>query len=297
MATEIVELPSGLTLSLRGMRAREMSLLADTDEDGDEDNPRKKVHRKKKVGKKKNPITNILQGCTTEVLSLGPYESWGAVTGEMPRIENGQHIPGPGKLPFPELLMCDRFVALTRVRAATWGDGYEFRVRCQAKDCDRHRKPFLWEIPLSELEVKPLPEASRQRVAKKELVFEFQMGGKRCKFKLQQGLDEMNTPDLSEMPKGKIFLAQCATRLIYVEGVDVTDFEALLEWVADLELPEVLTASRGYDDVDGGIETNTIVVCPDCGLEFEHSVPFDAASFLQPERRTPAGRQTVAPTS
>jgi hypothetical protein len=242
-------------------------------------------------------VSAILSGCALEVLNVGPYEAWGAVAGTLPHSEGKEQIAGPGRLPVPELLMADRFVALTRVRAATWGDGYEFRVRCKEKTCERYKKPFLWEIPLSELEVKPLPKASRERVAQKQLTFEFVLGGKKAKFKLQQGLDELNAPDLSELPKSKIFLAQCASRLIYVEGIDVTDFDNLLAWVGELDLQDVLEATSLYDSVDGGMETNTMVECPDCGLEFDIAVPFDSQSFLLPDKKTPAGKRLAEPIS
>ncbi len=243
--------------------------------------------------KRKNPITSILQGCVTEVLDVGSYPADWVTAG----IIATKDAAGPGRLSFPELLLADRFYALTRVRAATWGDGYEYRVRCKDKLCDRYAKPFLWEIPLSDLETKELPAASRKRLAEKNLTFEITLGGKLAKFKIQQGLDEMNTPDLSDIPKSQIFLAQCASRLIFVEGVDVTDFESLMEWVGDLDMSEVRTATNLYDEVDGGIETNTMAECPKCGMEFDVAVPFDGPSFLLPDRKTTGGKPIADPTS
>lgn len=295
MATERIECPSGLILEVRNMKAREMALLADDGEEGEEDGGKRRVA--KKVVKRKNPITGVLAGCTLEVVDVGPYEAYGAVAGTIARVENGVPIPGPGKLPWPELLLADRFFALTRIRACTWGDGFEFRVRCKDKTCEKHKKPFLWEIPLSELAIKELPESSRAMVREKNVVFEFELGGRKAKFKLQQGLDEGKGPDMGDIPKREIFLAQCASRLIYVEGLDVSNFAKLLEWVGDLDLPEVLAATSYYDEVDGGIETNTLAECPSCGLEFDVSVPFDGQSFLLPDKKTAALRQMAEPTA
>ncbi len=157
MSIEVVECPSGLTLTVRNMKAKEMALLADdgTDEDG--------AHsKKKKKARRRNPITSILTGTVLEVNDVGPYPPEWAKAGVIPTKD----VPGTGMLSFPELLLCDRFYTLMRARAATWGDDYEFRVRCRDKTCDRYKKPFLWSIPLSELEVKPLPAASREALAR-----------------------------------------------------------------------------------------------------------------------------------
>ncbi len=295
MATETIECPSGLVITIRNMKAKEMALLAD---DGAEDEDEKPKHerthsKKKKKANRKNPITAILHGCVTEVNDVGSYPPDWATSGMMPTKD----APGPGRLSLPELILADRFYALTRIRAATWGDLYEFRVRCKDKTCDRYAKPFLWEIPLSELETKELPAASRDRLKKKELVFDIKLGGKTAKFKIQQGMDEMSSPDLSDIPKREIFLAQCASRLIYVEGVDVTNFDNLLEWVGELDMQEVRIATNFYDEVDGGIETNTMAECPSCGLEFDVAVPFGGPAFLLPDRKTQAGMPMAEATS
>lgn len=294
MATETIVCPSGLKLTVRNMKAKEMALLADDGSD-DDDAPKARAHSKKrtKAAKRRNPITAILQGCVTEVLDVGSYPpDWAT-----PGVITTKDVVGPGRLSFPELILADRFYALTRVRAATWGDDYEFRVRCKDRACELHAKPFLWEIPLSDLATKDLPEASRARLKAKDLFFELTLSGKLAKFKIQQGLDEMNTPDLSDIPKGQIFLAQCASRLVYVEGVDVTDFDSLLEWVGDLDMSEVAAATNLYDEVDGGIETNTMAECPKCGLEFDVAVPFDGPSFLLPDRKTTGGKPLADPMS
>ncbi len=105
----------------------------------------------------------------------------------------------------------------------------------------------------------------------------------------------MSGPDLSAIPKGEIFLAQCASRLIFVEGVDVTNFDGLLEWVGELDMPDVRNATNTYDEVDGGVETNTMAECPSCSMEFDVAVPFDGPSFLLPDKKTPGGKPLGEP--
>jgi len=291
MATETIECPSGLIITIRNMKAKEMALLADDGSDEDEGREHVYSRKKNKKAQRRNPITSILQGCVLEVNNVGSYPPDWATAG----VIATKDATGAGRLSFPELLLADRFYALTRVRAATWGDGYEYRVRCKDKRCERYAKPFLWEIPLSDLETKALPEASRKRLTEKNLTFEMTLGGKKAKFKIQQGLDEMSAPDLTDIPRSQIFLSQCASRLIYVEGVDVTNFEDVMAFVGDLDMLEVRSATNLYDEVDGGIETNTMAQCPKCGMEFDVAVPFDGPSFLLPDRKTRGGKPMAEP--
>lgn len=293
MPTVEIECPSGLGVVIRNMKAKEMALLAD---DGEDEAEKKKASARRT--QKRNPMLGILQGVTLEVLNPGPYAGYGAAVGTLPvKDGDGKWVAGPGVLPWQDLLMCDWFYMLVRMRAATWGDEYEFRLRCRDKTCARYKKPFTWEIPLSGLEIKPLPAASRKRVQDKNVFFEVDLLGKKAKFKLQQWRDTATERDLTDIPKREIFLAQCASRLTYVEGVDVTDFPKLMQWVGEADLPDVIAATRTYDEVDGGIETNTIAECPACGLEFDVAIPFAAQSFLLPDKKTPGsspmGEQTA----
>lgn len=255
--------PSGLQLQIRGMKAKELALLAA----GGEDDGEEKVAKKKgKNTAPANPIGPILAQCS-EVIDAGPYTppfSWSKV------------------------LIADRFFALLQIRIATWGSDYEFKVRCRDASCTRHKKPFVWAEDLSALEIKALPDDSRAKVRNGDLTFEFELGGKRAKFALQTGADESRV--LPSVPRHKELLAQLAGRLTYVEGQDVTKWDALLDWIGELDMPEVVNAREHFDDVDGGVQTNTMVACPDCELEFDVPIPFEALGFLLPERKTSASR-------
>lgn len=267
---ETITCPSGLKLLLRNMKAKELSLLAAGSE---EDDGKQKAAKKRDKTVTRNPTDAILTGCTLEVVDLGPY-----------------------KAPFnwKDVLIADRFVALLRVRVCTWGAGYEFRIRCKDVECVHHKKPFLWEEDLDGLEIKALPQTSIDKVKANDLIFEIELAGKKSKFKLLQGKDEGRS--LPEVPKHKVVLAQVASRLIYVEGQDVTKWDELLDWVGEIDLPELVAAKELFESVDGGVQTNTVVECPGCGLEFDTPIPFGAQAFLLPDKRTTPSKQSSTGT-
>lgn len=269
---ETITCPSGLRLEVRNMKARELSLLAAGSEE--DDGEKRPVNKKKdKAGRVSgNPTDAVLKGCVLEVIDPGPYT----------------------KFDWRKVAIADRFFALLRVRACTWGPGYEFRVRCKDLECPHHKKPFLWEEDLNGLEIKALPPESIEKLRTGDLVFDNVLAGKRVKFKLLTGEDEGRP--LPEVPKHKLVLASVAARLIYVEGIDVTKWDNLLEWVADIDLPELVEARDRFEKVDGGVQTNTVVECPECGLEFDTPIPFGAQAFLLPDKRTSASKQSSTST-
>lgn len=250
MTTETITTPSGMVGVVRNIKAKEMSILADA-----------KGHKKKDT----HPLDAVFAGCWLETIDPGPYGEYGVKAGTTP-------------IPWGKILMGDRFWTFLRVRACTWGDGYEYRVRCRSADCVGNRKPFVWEIPLSKLAFKELPAASRAKVAKKDLTFDITVGGKAAKFKLLTGDDEKNLGKVDDdIESHKALLAQAASRLISVDGVLPDD---LIDWIGELDWPGLTATSKQFDEVDGGVETRTTIVCPHCELEWQSDIPFDVESFL-----------------
>jgi hypothetical protein len=262
MPSKTIELPSGFTGEVRNLKAKELSHLADPQ------NGKARGSGKKKI-KAAHPLDPVYNGCWVKTIDPGPY---GFSVGE--------------PVPWPKIILADRFVALLHMRDLTWG-GYEFKVRCQNANCERNKKPFVWEIDINELDYKMLPDESREKVKQGNLTFDLVIDSKACQFRLMTGEDEANAPTLSDdVPGHKKILAQVAARLIAVEGFDVTkDSEKVIDWVGDLDLSELYRASKAMDEVDGGAETRTVVECPSCGLEFSTDIPFGDSAFLTPPQK------------
>jgi hypothetical protein len=254
MSTKTIVCPSGLTGEIRNLKAKEMSILAD---------PGNRVRTGGKKAKAAHPLDPIYAGCWLKTENPGPY---GFAVGE--------------PVPWGKVLVCDRFFMLLHIRDCTWG-GYEFKVKCQNGSCKRHKKPFVWEIDINSLEYKPLPPESVEKVKAGNRTFKLQLAGKECQFKLLTGEDEANAPTLSEdVESHKKMLAIVASRIFMVQGIDSDD--ARVDWVGELDLPDLYKAQRMMDAVDGGVETRTTVQCPDCEEEFTVDIPFGDAAFLAP---------------
>lgn len=267
MSTKTITCPSGLVGEIRNFKAKELSILADPAN-------AQAFHKKKDKGVKAHPLDPVYDGCWLKTVDPGPYPTGGKDPG----------IKSDGRPNWPELLTCDRFFTLIQMRHLTYGP-FNWKQRCKNTLCEKSKKGkgFLWDADLTALKFKELPAESRKKVTERNLVFELELGGKKTKFKLLTGKDEANTPTLSEdVPTAQKMLAQLATRIYTVEGIPDDDDEARIEWVGELDAPELFAASNAMDAVDGGVETRTVVVCSACDEEFTVDIPFGDPGFLAP---------------
>ncbi len=97
---DIITCPSRLTGRIRGMKVREERILSD-----------------RKLAKAGGQIDALLVACWEETLDAGPYD-FGEKTIDWGRVLQG-----------------DRFFALLRLRALTYGPQYAFAVPCQNEAC------------------------------------------------------------------------------------------------------------------------------------------------------------------
>lgn len=270
MSSIQIVLPSGLAGEIRNMKAKELSHIASPT-----NGKAPKIFGKKKGAKapmKKHQLDPIFEGCWLSTSDPGPYTFRNSnVAGQPPGIDWGK------------VVIADRFAALMAIRQLTWGN-YEFKVRCPSPICEYAKKFFIWEIDLTDLQVKPLPDASIEKIKAGDLLFPITIGGKACLFSLITGETEANRPEFHpDLPDEQKMLAQVASRLIKIEGQDVDPSDAaVLDWVGDLDAPDLVQASTDMDAVDGGVETRTLISCPGCDLEFASDVPFDDSGFLTP---------------
>ena len=97
---EIITCPTGLTGRIRGMKVREERILSD-----------------RKLAKSGGQVDELLAACWEETVDAGPYDF------------------GEKDIDWGQVLQGDRFYALLRVRALTYGAEYAFAVSCQSEAC------------------------------------------------------------------------------------------------------------------------------------------------------------------
>jgi hypothetical protein len=187
-----------------------------------------------------------------------------------------------------EILVADRFAALVGVRIATYGAEYDFHVNCTDPSC---RKRFPWFVNLEEdLVHKDVPKESLAKFVGGDNRFKHTLGGKTVWHKLLTGADEaLNAARIREF-RDQSISAGIAARIVEVEGVEDND---LLEWLAQLDMGEVVELMDAFDEVDGGIDTEITVRCQHCELEQEVELPFGKEFFL-PRRKSSKRKKASA---
>lgn len=242
--TDIV-CPSGFAGTIRNMKAKEAQLLADK--------------AKMKQGEAMN---GLLAGCWLNTSSFGIYKDF-ATQG----------------VNWRKVLVCDRFYALTRIRIATYGDPYFFKFRCENEACTL-KKHQEWEVNLSELPVKALPETTKKHLLETGNRFEATLkDGRKLWFRLQDGEGE-HAASLAVQEQKDLLVVAMRSRVLEVDGVDWANATKRDEFLGDMDMQELLDTVEKFDAVDGGVETNITVACERCDDEQVISLPFDTGFFL-----------------
>ena len=244
--SHVITCASGLSGRVRGMKVKEERVLAD-----------------KQLAKQGGQVDALLSACWEDTLDPGPYAL------------------DDGRLDWSQVLQGDRFYALLQIRIATYGPLYEFSVPCQS--C---RARVDWQLDLSDLPVRELPDVSRAAFAAGNR-FETRMpgAGKKVGFRLLVGADERKLPQLKRQAPERLFSTLLVHRVTDVEGVENKDKRAFLE---DLSMRDATFLMGEFERVDGGVETSIDIECPECGAEQGIELPFGATFFVPSATRRPA---------
>ena len=242
-----IECSSGLIGRIRGMKVREERILAD-----------------RKLAKDGGQIDELLSSCWQETIEPGPYT-----------------LAEGGKLDPAKILQGDRFFALLMVRALTYGPQYAFAISCSNNNC---RARFEWEIDLTKLPVRKLPEQSRDAfVAGNRFVTTLPDVGRRVTFKLLTGEDERKLTTLQRSSPDKLLSGVLAYRVLEIDGVEP---KAKRQFIEELTMSDADFLVDEFDRVDCGVDTTVEIECPECLRTQEVELPFDQTFFMPGRSRT-----------
>lgn len=247
-----VTCPSGVVGRIRGFKMREANLMKD-----------------RAAVKSGTAFESLLSNCWIETVNGGPY-AWLApkADGSFPRID------------WAKMLVCDRFWALMKIREATYGPLYDFKVKCQDADCGQ---TIEWELNLNDLPVKELPKTSREVLLEGENSFETTLpDGKKCYFKLQTGHGEREIMKAAKH-KDRSMTAMLNARIISIEGLST--LAERLDYIDNLDLGDVYELGKLFDEADGGVETSIEIECTACGMEQSIELPLGGEFFSPPKKR------------
>lgn len=242
--------PSGLSGEIRKLKGKEAKLLGD-----------------RAAAKSGSLFESILAGCWLHTTDPGIYGC------------------GDGQPNWSMVLVGDRFYTLLRIRALTFGEIYPFAAQCSSPEC---RERFEWEINLSELPVKLLPESSKAALRAGSRLETQLDGGKRVWFKLLTGVDEARASKNLKNSRDGALLAALGMRILEIEGVAEKQKRAFLE---DMDLDEMTSLLDRFDEADGGVETSIEIECPHCYSIQEVDLPFGRGFFLPRAKSTTAAAE------
>ncbi len=254
--TRSITCPSGMSGVIRALTVREERILAD--------------QRLAKSGKQ---IEALLTACWLETTDAGPYEF-------------SDDKPQWGKV-----LQGDSFHCLLQVRALTYGDDYDFCVRCRNPACG---KSIDWTLQLNDLPLRPLSSESRTGfVQGNRLPVTLPGSGKQVWYKLGTGDDERRLIAGRRSVGSGALSAVLALRVVEVEGVEAVGKVAFLE---SLSLRDANFLMSQFEQSSCGVETNIEIECPHCLDVQQVDLPLDP-NFLWPATRPKASSPPSSPGS
>ena len=164
------------------------------------------------------------------------------------------------------LLVGDRYFLMLAIRRITFGDDYDFKVRCMT--CGQ---TFQISVNLAELPVKKLegdPDATHTITlprTKKEVTF-----------KLLRGRDEKKIATAMRKSPQELIRLSLYLHTVAIDGDDNVS-EKFFE---TLPGADSLYYRRKIDEVTCGIDTTVEVECPECDNEFEVQLPMNETFFF-----------------
>jgi hypothetical protein len=172
----------------------------------------------------------------------------------------------------PKLLVGDRVALLLAIRRVSLGDVYPFRDQCP--DCG-HKG--LFDINLGSMETKQMPDPSKRsyKVTTPR--------GTEVTFHPMDGHGEEKLAALSK-EEDRISLALLA-RIDLINGEPPT-----LKRVKELGMIERQFLREAYEDVEGGVDTEIQIDCPNCGSEFSRELDISQPGFFFPSATRKASK-------
>lgn len=189
MSSETITCPSGMLITVRGLKTKEADVLASSS------------------GSKAIPATlqTILSACCESIDDHGPYKS---------------------PLSWDDVLQGDRTFVLLQIRKATLGSEYEFKTQCPSAGC-RHR--FDWLINLDDMPVRPLKDSSREKFKAGNRFEGALSDGTKFVYRLPTGADEKRSLKLKSQHKSSLLSLSLRMRIVEVDGVDPQGMRKFIE--------------------------------------------------------------------
>jgi hypothetical protein len=166
-----------------------------------------------------------------------------------------------------ELTIGDRAWLILAIRRRTLGDIFPYTETCPNPACKVKR---LYQVNLADLEARKMADPLRR-------LYEAELPGlgKTARFHVMTGADE------EEISK---YQTDLISRALHVRLELIGDRKPSLDEVRSLSMRDRDTLRAVIDDVEGGVDTEIEMTCPECGMEFSRELDIGQQGFFFPSR-------------
>jgi hypothetical protein len=163
-----------------------------------------------------------------------------------------------------KLTVGDRVYIMFGLRRITLGDSYPFRATCP-----RCNVESMFQVSMADLDIQKMPEPEKR-------IYDYELpSGATVRFRIMTGLDEERLAQFKKLAD-KLSMA-LLVRIELLGGKPPT-----MKDIKDMSMRD-RDALRAYmDEVDGGVETELEMGCPNCGAEFEEQIDPGQPGFFFP---------------
>lgn len=170
------------------------------------------------------------------------------------------------------MLVGDRYYLMLAIRRLTYGDEYDFKVRCASCGQTFNMSVILADLPIKKLEGDP--DATHTITLPRT--------GKKVTFRLLRGRDEKKIATTLRKTPQEIIRLSLFLHTVAVDGSENFS-EKFFETLPGADSQHY---RREIDAVTCGVDTVVGVECPECDNEFEVQLPISENFFFPNSRKT-----------
>ncbi len=183
-----------------------------------------------------------------------------------------------------DLFHTDKNSLLIAIRRATYGDVYEFEIRCP--ECNTKQ---VFEINLKEL---PILEGNRELVDRqlkdKDALHTFQLPSSERKilWNFSTGADLKKAIKIRKTKGDSLASANLILRIKKIEGL-AEEGIPIKKFIEDMPAADAEAFAEYYEESEPGFDKKIELCCENglCGAEFETELPIDPVNFFRRSAR------------
>lgn len=184
-----------------------------------------------------------------------------------------------------DALQADRNCVFFGIRRATFGNEYDFKVKCPA--CS---EPADYEVDLAKLDVNEgNPAMISEALADPKATFPFVLpeSGSTVRWRFLRGRDNKKIIEMQKKKSDRLASESLLLRVVEVDGLREAGIP-LKRWAEELDAGDLQALTEYIDSCTPGYDDKIHVYCQNglCGARIDMTMPIDAESFFKRSSKT-----------